>query len=145
MATDYKGVSCIMPFIFAEDDSTGYKLVGTSQQDLVGFNGQDTWETTWGISVPFDGSIVGISLTHQTAVTTYTITASANVNQVLKTGVTATCAASGLTAYNTFQPGTYTVSAGDEIAVEMTSNSDSAGAAGNVVVVVYVQIGSSAS
>ncbi len=145
MATDYKGVSSIMPFVFGENDSTGYKLVGTSQQDLVGFNGQDTWGTTWGIAVPFDGSIVGIAYAHETADASYTTTASLNINGVLKTGVTATAALSALKAYSTYQPGEYTVNAGDEIAVEMTSNSDSAAAAGNVVVVIYIQVGSSAT
>ncbi len=143
MATDYKGVSSIMPFVFGENDSTGYKLVGTSQQDLVGFNGQDAWGTTWGIGVPFDGSIVGIAYAHETVDASYTTTASLNINGVLKTGVTATAALSALKAYNTYQPGEYTVSKGDEIAVEMTSNSDSAAAAGNVVVVIYIQVGSS--
>ena len=145
MATDYKGVSSIMPFVFAEDDVTGYEVVGTGQQDLLGFNGQDAYETTWGIAVPFDGCIVGIAYAHETADASYTTTASLNINGVLKVGVTATAALSALKAYNTYQPGTYTVSKGDEIAVEMTSNNNLAAAAGNVVVVIYIQVGSSST
>ena len=145
MATDYKGVSSILPFVFAEDDVTGYEVVGTGQQDLVGFNGQNTYETTWGIAVPFDGSIVGIAYSHQTADATYTTTASLNINGALKVGVTATAATSILNVYNTYQPGEYTVTKGDEIAVEMTSNNNSAAPAGNVVVVIYIQVGSSST
>ncbi len=140
MATDYKGVSAIMPFIFAEDDSTGYN---TSATDLVGFNGQDAWASTWGIIIPFDGSIVGLSVTHQTSVATYWIKGSVNINNTVSTVAAVKNEATVLTGYASYMPGAVTVSKGDVLAVEMNSENNNAGVAGNVVVVVYVQVGSS--
>ncbi len=140
MATDYKGVSAIMPFIFAEDDSTGYN---TSATDLVGFNGQDAWASTWGIIIPFDGSVVGLSVTHQTSVATYWIKGSVNINNTVSTVAAVKNDAAVLTGYASYMPGAVTVSKGDILAVEMNSENNNAGVAGNVVVVVYVQVGSS--
>ena len=141
MATDYKGVSAIIPFIFAEDNTgAGYDISAT---DIVGFNGQNAWASTWGIIIPFDGSIVGLSLTHQTSVATYWIKASVNINGTVSTVAAVKNEATVLTGYATYQPGAVTVTKGDVLALEMNSENDGAGVAGNTVAVVYVQVGSS--
>lgn len=140
MATDYKGVSCIIPFIFGANDATGYN---TTASDLVGFNGQDNWASTFGILIPFDGSIVGLSVTHQTSVATYWIKGSVNINNTVSTVAAVSNAATVLTGYATYMPDSIPISVGDMIGVEMNSENNAAGVAGNVVVVVYVQVGKS--
>ena len=133
MATDYKGVSCIMPFIFAEDLatlSTEADITPCGITQAIGF------------IVPFDGSIVGLSATH-VVLSTYDITLSVQVSDTDE--FTATLAKEANTEiYASYMPGTYEVVAGENITVTAqwatgTTSDDG----GETLVTVFVQVGSS--
>jgi len=135
MATDYKGVSGIMPLVFIEDLSAL-----ATEADIAPYGTAQVY----GVVMPFDGSIVGVSATHPTA-TTYDMTLSIQVSDVDEFEVTLPLAAAG-EVYASYMPNTYNFDIGENITVTAKwATGVTADAAGVTLVTVFCQVGRSGS
>lgn len=133
MANEYKGVSSIVPIVFVET------MTISTEEDISPYGVAQAI----GVVLPFDGSIVGISALHVTA-TTYDLVLSVELSGSAVFTKTLGLAAASET-YARYMPGTYEVTAGEEMTVtaKWASGQTGSEAAGVVQVVVFVQIGSS--
>lgn len=142
MANEYKGVSCIIPVEFNLD--TGNLTTAQDMPYAGGIEG-DTPSATQGFVMPFDGCVVGMSACRTTGHGTSVVTAALNKGATLVSGATLafglTTDAADKVAYVRWMPNVYNFSAGDVVNVEVgaTSSYDP----GNIIVVVFIQIGKS--
>lgn len=146
MANEYKGISAIMPVPFSKDAGT----VADTAIDLPYAGGieADTPSATQGFVMLFDGCVVGMSACRTTGHATYDVVCKLNKGATLVSGATLTftksTAAEGKTAHVRWMPGVYEFAAGEVVNVEIIGSATGYDA-GNVTVVVFVQVGCSQS
>lgn len=132
MASEYKGVSSIVPVVFVES------MTISAEEDISPYGVAQAI----GVVLPFDGSIVGISASHITS-TTYDLVLSVQLSGSDVFEKTLDKAGNAET-YARYMPGAYKVTAGEEMTVTAQwSTGAGSDVAGVVMVVVFVQIGSS--
>ena len=133
MANEYKGVSSIMPITFVENLAT----LG-AEADIAPYG----ITQAIGVVLPFDGSIVGLSASH-TEASTEDIILSIQLSTADEFTVTL-AKATDSEVIARYMPGTYSITAGEELTVTAKwASGSSADDAGETLVTVWVQVGSS--
>lgn len=142
MANEYKGVSCIMAVPFSKNTGT----CNATPVDLPYGGGleADTPSATQGFVMPFDGSVVGMSACEITGSDTYALVCKLNKGATLVSGATLSMPldTTTLKAYVRWMPTTYNFAAGEVVNVEVTGVTTGYDP-GEVIVVVFIQIGKS--
>ena len=143
MANEYRGVSCILPIRF-ERTHAGITAGSTTSNTVVMTISLESADIDGdAITMPFDGSIVGVSIEVEGMPASESISAQPLIDGV-EIGGNVTTAIEVQHAYATFMPDSYPVERGEKVGAEVYSTTGVTSTdPADTVVTVFVQVGSS--